>query len=75
VKQFEYYDSQFSSEGMVLVNLRRWLNDESVDKNVTPPTLKPNPSHSRRPTLAILFDIVRRSLTTVRAGRTYRSRA
>ena len=54
MKQFEYYDSQFSSEGMVLVNLRRWLNDESVDKNVTLPTLKPNPiTLSLTPSLAL----------------------
>jgi hypothetical protein len=33
LKRFEYYDSMRGSEGSVLINLRRWLEDEHQDKN------------------------------------------
>ena len=35
LKRFEYYDSLFGDPGDVLLNLRRWLEDESVDKRNT----------------------------------------
>ena len=35
-KRFEYYDSLRGPPGMVLTNLRRWLEDESLDKKKVP---------------------------------------
>jgi sentrin-specific protease 1 len=35
-KRFEYYDSLRGSPNMVLTNLRRWLEDESLDKKKVP---------------------------------------
>ena len=63
MKQFEYYDSQFSKEGIVLVNLRRWLNDESVDKNVTPPTLSSAQTPPPTPYSAGWTDLSFKSMT------------
>jgi len=35
-KRFEYYDSLRGPPDMVLTNLRRWLEDESLDKKKVP---------------------------------------